>query len=111
MMQRICLRRSSVLCEQIVVLLRIDRVRRVEKAEARRVLMETGGHIVPSARRMIALQNLAPRTAIQVRLTVCKRCRYRSRRLWFIEGCYVAKSDEALLNLPNPAAQGENFCR
>lgn len=39
------------------MLLRLDRVRRVEKAEPRRILMETGGHIVPSVRRMTTLQS------------------------------------------------------
>lgn len=45
------------------MLLRIDRVRRVEKTEPWRALIETGGHVVPSARGMTALQCPIQKTA------------------------------------------------
>lgn len=46
-----------------MVLLRVNGTLRVGKAEPRRVLMESGGHIVPSVRRMTALQSSIPKTA------------------------------------------------
>lgn len=46
-------------------MLRVDSVRSVEEVVPRRVSMETGGHIVPSARRMTALQ--CPTRHLQIR--------------------------------------------
>lgn len=74
-LHRIVSCRPGVLCEYKVVLW-IDRVRRVEKAEPQRVLMETvGGHIDPSVRpwnhRTRATSSVVE-SKFRARLSICK---------------------------------------